>query len=90
MKLLLIPGGPNKKQKTKVVNDNCNPVYNETFEYLVGKEELKNQKLIVTVKTKIKFSLHNKFVGEVIVGLGDVDLSRSVTSWFDLCPEAEE
>lgn len=50
-----------------MINDNCNPVYNETFEYLISKNELCNQKLIVTVKTKLKFLLHNKFIGQVSI-----------------------
>lgn len=50
-----------------MIQDNCNPVYNQTFEYLVSETELHKQKLIATVKTKVKFSLHNNVIGQVSV-----------------------
>ncbi|XP_008193857.1 extended synaptotagmin-2 [Tribolium castaneum] len=72
--------------RTKVVTDNCNPVYEETFEYLFSKSDAYEQTLVATVKSK-KF-LHNNTMGQVEINLKYVNLSERYREWFDLCPKS--
>ncbi|XP_063931939.1 extended synaptotagmin-2-like isoform X2 [Zophobas morio] len=71
--------------RTRVIMDSCNPVYEETFEYLFSKSDAYEQTLLATVKTK-KF-LYNNTMGQVEVNLKYVNLSEPYKAWFDLCPK---
>ena len=56
VKLYLLPGrSKESKRKTVVVKDNCNPVYDATFEYLISTAELMQSELEVTVCTQKGF-----------------------------------
>lgn len=56
VKLYLLPGrSKESKRKTVVVKDNCNPVYDATFEYLISMAELMQSELEVTVCTQKGF-----------------------------------
>ncbi|KAJ9585516.1 hypothetical protein L9F63_002717, partial [Diploptera punctata] len=90
VKLYLLPErAKDSKRKTETMKDNCNPVYDETFEYLLSQGELNSRQLEVSVVTrKGWFSSGSPVMGQVIVSLGDLDLSKAVTSWFDLQPES--
>lgn len=56
VKLYLLPGRSKEtKRKTIVVKDNCNPVYDATFEYIISTAELFGTELEVTVATQKGF-----------------------------------
>lgn len=56
MKLYLLPDRPSdSKRKTKVVKDSSDPIYDETFRYLLSPGELKFKKLEVEVLTRNTF-----------------------------------
>lgn len=90
VKLYLLPErAKDSKRKTETMKDNCNPVYDETFEYILSQGELNSRQLEVSVVTrKGWFSSQSPVIGQVIVNLGDYDLSKAVTSWYDLQPES--
>lgn len=44
--------------------DTCEPIFEETFEYLLSKSEVYDQFLVIKVKTKKFFN--NNVIGEVI------------------------
>lgn len=49
VKLYLLPGrSKDSKRKTVVIKDNCNPVYDATFEYLISTAEMNSSSLEVT------------------------------------------
>lgn len=51
-----------------MVKDNCNPVFDVTFEYLMSQGELNTQQLEVTVATqKQLLSSGNNIMGQVCV-----------------------
>lgn len=53
VKLYLLPGRSKEtKRKTGVVKDNCNPVYDATFEYILSAPDLLSTELEVTVATQ--------------------------------------
>lgn len=53
VKLYLLPGRTKEsKRKTVVIKDNCSPVYDATFEYLMSTAELLQTELEVTVCTQ--------------------------------------
>lgn len=54
----------NRSEIFQVVTDNCDPVFEETFEYLLSKSELTHTKLILTVKTK-KLFFNSNVIGQV-------------------------
>lgn len=72
----------------KVIKDNCNPVFDETFEYSISHDELEHKSLEVTVCTqKQLFKASSNIMGKVVVDLGKLNLSQAFTTWFDLQPE---
>lgn len=56
VKLYLLPGrSKDSKRKTQTVKDNCDPVYDATFEYIISPAELNGSELEVTVCTQKGF-----------------------------------
>lgn len=56
VKLYLLPGrSKESKRKTSIIKDNCNPVYDSSFEYLISITELRHTELEVTVCTQKGF-----------------------------------
>lgn len=90
VKLYLLPErSKDSKRKTETMKDNCNPVYDETFDYLISLGELNTRQLEVSVVTKKGFfSSESPIVGQVIINLGDLSLTQPVTLWLDLQKEA--
>lgn len=87
VKLYLLPGrAKESKRKTHVVKDNCNPVFDATFEYLISTAEMNSSQLEVTVST-------DKLIGSPILGMVKVDLNdpdfvgAGKNAWFNLLPE---
>nr|XP_022907174.1 extended synaptotagmin-2 isoform X1 [Onthophagus taurus] len=89
VKLYLLPDRSREtKRKTVVVKDNCNPIFDESFEYLISQGELSSQQLEVTVCTqKQLFYSSTNVMGQVIVDLSQFNLTQPINSWFDLQPE---
>ncbi|CAH1990508.1 unnamed protein product [Acanthoscelides obtectus] len=90
VKLYLLPErSKDSKRKTQVVKDNCNPAFEEAFEYVINQRDLGGKKLEVTVCTqKQVFYSSGNVLGQVIIDLGKVDLAQPYSSWFDLQREA--
>jgi hypothetical protein len=87
VKLYLLPGrSKESKRKTNFVKDNCNPVFDATFEYIISSAELHTSSLEITVATQ-------KMIGSPILGMFIVDLndpeitSQGITKWYNLQPE---
>lgn len=87
VKLYLLPSrSKDSKRKTVVMKDNCNPVYDATFEYLISTAELNTSQLEVTVCT-------DKLIGSPVLGMLKVDLNdpevqgSGKNSWWNLLPE---
>ncbi|XP_063237975.1 extended synaptotagmin-2 isoform X2 [Bacillus rossius redtenbacheri] len=89
VKLYLLPErSKESKRKTETVKDNCNPVYDQTLEYVMSQGELNSKQLEVSVVTrKGFFSSGSPIMGQVVLSLADYDLTKAITSWFDLQPE---
>ncbi|XP_037892232.1 extended synaptotagmin-2 isoform X2 [Glossina fuscipes] len=90
VKLYLLPGrSKESKRKTVVVKDNCNPVYDATFEYLISMAELMQSELEVTVCTQKGFLLGGSpIIGMLKISLNETDIiENGLNSWFDLQPE---
>lgn len=93
VKIYLLPGrSKESKRKTNVVKDNCNPVYDATFEYIISSAELLMSELEVTVATQKGFlSGGSPVIGIVKLPLNDSEITQQgVTSWYDLLPEAKQ
>ncbi|KAH8278506.1 hypothetical protein KR018_004322, partial [Drosophila ironensis] len=91
VKLYLLPGrSKESKRKTGVIKDNCNPVYDASFEYLISIGELRQTQLEVTVCTQKGFlSGVSPIIGMLKIPLDDVEITTQagLNSWFDLQPE---
>ncbi|XP_030748073.1 extended synaptotagmin-2 isoform X2 [Sitophilus oryzae] len=89
VKLYLLPErAKDSKRKTQVVKDNCNPVFDESFEYIINQAEVSNKKLEITVGTqKQVFYSSSNVLGQVIIDLGKFNITQPYHSWFDLLPE---
>ncbi|KRG01713.1 extended synaptotagmin-2 isoform X3 [Drosophila mojavensis] len=91
VKLYLLPGrSKESKRKTSVIKDNCNPVYDASFEYLISIAELRHTELEVTVCTQKGFlSSGSPIIGMLKIPLDDSEITTpaGLKSWFDLQPE---
>ncbi|XP_021706370.1 extended synaptotagmin-2 isoform X2 [Aedes aegypti] len=91
VKLYLLPGrSKESKRKTNVVKDNCDPVFDATFEYIISNAELVNSELEVTVCTQ------KGFFGSPVIGMQklilsdpDIATAQGVKAWYDLLPESK-
>jgi C2 domain len=87
VKLYLLPGrSKDSKRRTNVIKDNCNPVFDATFEYLISTAELNSSQLEVTVST-------DKLIGSPVLGMLKLDLNdpeiqgAGKNVWYNLLPE---
>uniref|UniRef100_A0A182J284 Uncharacterized protein n=1 Tax=Anopheles atroparvus TaxID=41427 RepID=A0A182J284_ANOAO len=91
VKLYLLPGrSKESKRKTAVVKDNCDPVFDTTFEYIISNAELVNSELEVTVCTQKGF-FGSPVIGMQKLTLNDPDISsgQGIKAWYDLVPESK-
>ncbi|KAF6204014.1 hypothetical protein GE061_002353 [Apolygus lucorum] len=89
VKLYLLPERSKEtKRKTETVKDNCNPTYDETFEYVMSQGELTNRQLEVTILTQKTWK--SPVMGMVTVNLSELDLTKATTAWYDLQPESSK
>ncbi|XP_046399639.1 extended synaptotagmin-2 isoform X4 [Ischnura elegans] len=89
VKLYLLPErSKDSKRKTEAVKDNCNPVYDETFEYLISLGELNSRQLEISVVTKKGFfSSESPIIGQTVINLAELSLPQPTTLWRDLQKE---
>ncbi|XP_014475147.1 PREDICTED: extended synaptotagmin-2 isoform X2 [Dinoponera quadriceps] len=92
VKLYLLPDRYKEtKRKTAVMKDNCNPTFDEQFEYVVSQGDLGTRILEVSVCTqKGWLSTGSKVMGQVHLKLSEMDFSKAITSWYDLQPEIKD
>ncbi|XP_053984872.1 extended synaptotagmin-1 isoform X1 [Hylaeus volcanicus] len=92
VKLYLLPDRHKEtKRKTAVMKDNCNPIFDEQFEYVVSQGDLNTRTLEVSVCTqKGWLSAGSNVMGQVHLTLSEMDITKSTTSWYDLQPETKD
>ncbi|XP_025992843.2 extended synaptotagmin-2 isoform X2 [Solenopsis invicta] len=92
VKLYLLPDKHKEtKRKTAVIKDNCNPSFDEQFEYVVSQGELNTRVLEVSVCTqKGWLSTGSNVMGQVHLKLSEINISKTVTGWHDLQPEIKD
>ncbi|BFZ06345.1 hypothetical protein BsWGS_09385 [Bradybaena similaris] len=89
VKMYLLPDkSSSSKRRTKVFKDNLNPVFDETFEYPVAQHEIPKRQLWISVKNEIGFMSRTETeMGQALLDLSTLDLTKAITEWFDLSPE---
>lgn len=92
VKLYLLPDRHKEtKRKTAVIKDNCNPVFDEQFEYVVSQADLNSRTLEVSVCTqKGWLSTGSNVMGQLHLNLSEFDATKSCTCWYDLQPETKD
>ncbi|XP_071943590.1 synaptotagmin-10-like [Antedon mediterranea] len=83
VKLMLEPYPDRKVKVSTVQKRSLNPVFNETFKFPGTFEDLSSQTLRLKVYDFDKMKRHD-IIGEVVIPLADVDISRQVEIWADL------
>ncbi|XP_033732224.1 extended synaptotagmin-1-like isoform X3 [Pecten maximus] len=87
VKMYLLPD-KSTKHKTKIVKNNLNPVFDETFEFEVSPGEVKEKRLDITIRNDTSvFSGNKKTMGTMEIDLSNLDLTKTTTEWFDVRPE---
>lgn len=92
VKLYLLPDRHKEtKRKTAVMKDNCNPTFDEQFEYVVSQGDLNTRILEVSVCTqKGWLSTGSNVMGQLHLKLSEIDISKAITTWYDLQPEIKD
>jgi len=80
VKMYILPER-NKKQKTDAQKDQCNPLFDERFDFPVI--DVRGKTLEVTICNK-KFIRSSTRLGEALIPLDDFQSGNTVTSWYDL------
>lgn len=73
------------------MKDNCNPVYDEQFEYIVSQGDMNTRMLEISVCTqKAWLSSGSNIMSQVHINLAEIDVTRATTLWYDLMPELKD
>lgn len=91
VKLQLLPDrSKENKRKTQVCRNTCNPVFDETMEYESQMSDLEGSTLQVLVNSKSGSSMFSrgKTLGRTQVSLANLDLTKALTDWYELEPDA--
>lgn len=91
VKLQLLPDrSKDNKRKTQVCRNTCNPVFDETMEYEAALSDLEGSTLQVLVNSKSGSSMFSrgKTLGRTQVSLANLDLTKALTDWYELEPDA--
>ncbi|NXN37516.1 SYT1 protein, partial [Rhinoptilus africanus] len=72
-----------KKYETKVYRKTLNPVFNESFTFLVPQAEVPESTLVMQIYDFNRFAKHN-IIGEVRLPLASVNLQHVIEEWSDL------
>eukprot|EP00057_Strongylocentrotus_purpuratus_P015222 XP_011669696.1 PREDICTED: synaptotagmin-5 [Strongylocentrotus purpuratus] len=83
VKISLEPDEERKIKQSVVQRRTLNPVWNEIFKFPTTYEELQEKTVRFSVFDFDKFSRHDA-IGEVLVRINDVDVSRELDVWSEL------
>ncbi|XP_074624645.1 extended synaptotagmin-2-like isoform X1 [Acropora palmata] len=79
------------RRRTDVKKNTLEPVFEETFDWFVPEDQLKERTLDITVKNNVSFFSKSKTsMGQVLLDLGKMDLSKAVTEWYMLRDEQND
>ncbi|XP_053537669.1 extended synaptotagmin-2 isoform X3 [Ictalurus punctatus] len=86
IRLYLLPDkGRSGRRKTSTMRKNLNPIYDQSFEFIVSAVELHRRTLDVAVKNAGGLLSKNKgLLGKVLVDLASEEISKGLTRWYDL------
>ncbi|XP_060771590.1 extended synaptotagmin-2 [Neoarius graeffei] len=86
IRLYLLPDKSRSgRRKTSTIRKNLNPIYDQTFEFIVSAVELHRRILDVAVKNAGGLLSKNKgLLGKVHVDLASEEISKGWTRWYDL------
>ncbi|KAL6491234.1 hypothetical protein MHYP_G00015790 [Metynnis hypsauchen] len=86
IRLYLLPDKSRSgRRKTSTMRKTLNPIYDQSFEFIVSVVELHRRTLDVAVKNGGGLlSKHKGLLGKVLVDLTNEDISRGWTQWYDL------
>ncbi|KAF7706788.1 hypothetical protein HF521_020042 [Silurus meridionalis] len=86
IRLYLLPDmSRSGRRKTSTMRKNLNPVYDQSFEFIVSAVELHRRTLDVAVKNAGGLLSKNKgLLGKVLVDLMSEEISKGWTRWYDL------
>jgi Ca2+-dependent lipid-binding protein len=80
---------PGFKRKTRIIKNNLNPVWQETFDYPMSLQAAQSKHLLVNLKDErgLFERQSSVFLGEVVLSLKNIpDLTSPHTRWFYLQP----
>ncbi|XP_020611586.1 extended synaptotagmin-2-like isoform X2 [Orbicella faveolata] len=79
------------RRRTDVKKNTLEPVWDDTFDWFVPEDQLKERTLDITVKNDVSFFSKSKTsMGQVLLDLGKLDLSKAITDWYMLRDEKKE
>ncbi|MCI4377017.1 hypothetical protein PGIGA_G00198570 [Pangasianodon gigas] len=86
IRLYLLPDKSRSgRRKTSTMRKNLNPIYDQSFEFIVSAVELHRRTLDVAVKNAGGLLSKNKgLLGKVLVDLASEEISKGWTRWYDL------
>ncbi len=87
VKVVLSPDEkPSLKRKTKIVKNNVNPIWQETFDYSMTQNQALNKELkaIVKIERGLFDSKESRFLGEIQLKLNELDILQPFTRWYFL------
>ncbi|KAG4070326.1 hypothetical protein HA402_006468 [Bradysia odoriphaga] len=83
VRLQLEPEVDTRKRQTAIHRGEAHPYFDQNFKFPVSRDQLQGKELILQVLDYDRYS-HNDIIGEVRIGIDELDLSKSVEIWGDL------
>lgn len=80
VRLSLDPEVDERKRETGIHRGEVHPYFNEHFKFPVSRDQLQGKELVLQVFDYDRYS-HNDIIGEVRIGLDELQLSKSIEVW---------
>ncbi|EDO32931.1 predicted protein [Nematostella vectensis] len=79
------------RRRTDIAKNTLSPSFDEKFEWMIPEAQLKDRTLDVTVKNDVSFFSKSKTsMGQVLIDLGKLDLSKPISAWYMLRDEKDD
>lgn len=83
VRLSLFPEVDQRKRQTVIHRGETHPYFDENFKFPISRDQLQSRVLVLQVLDYDRYS-HNDIIGELRIGIDELELTKSTEIWGDL------